>query len=230
VGQGSQVDSSISADYVYLHVGGQPSVYAQAQHNAVNEWYERYGKERLLLYMADTSNDYLFANSNSSSKKVTVLSKLGITGSASTGNTAALTTSESEKPVYKYLVFDGPFGPSGPFNRMYMDGINTRVHASSLPASAVPLIVDNSNANNVVLFVDPLNNIVYNGESQIFNSYIESAATTLNGGSTDSDANLSRFLANLLAYIVNASQYGTHFTDLFLPGNTELYNDAFVEE
>jgi len=225
VGQSSD-PASISSDYVYLHVGGRPGYeYSQARHDAVNRWWERYGGERIVYYFVEDQE--LF---NGARPRATVLSELGITGSGNTGRRPVLNNGSAAvtgSAVYRYIVEDGPFGASGPFRDAYFDGTSTRVDARSLPATAVPLIVDEGNPEKVYLFVDPVNGVIYQGESQIFDIWIEAPATTLRGGSTHDYANLSRFLANLQAWVVNAAQYGTHFTDLFAPGNGELYDKAF---
>ncbi len=223
---------SISPRYAYLHVGGRPgSAYTQDRHTAVNNWFDSYGKERLVYYIHDDANDRLFANSTNSARRTTVLSELNISGGGhtSSGGGAVLNTDVANSSIYKYLVEDGPFGPSGQFSSVSMDATSSRAYASTLPATAVPLIVERDNHENVLLFVDPVNNLIYQGESQLFDAYIEAPSITLQGGSTNSYANLSRFLANFLGYVVNASQYGSHYTELFLPGNEALYNDAFIE-
>jgi hypothetical protein len=221
--------ASISSDYVYLHVGGRPGYeYTQARHNAVNEWWDKYGKERLVYYFME---DHEIFDGNAGQRHTTILNKLGIIGRGDLpgGGSPVLNTSRSDAPIYKYLVQNGPFGTSGQFARAYLDGTNTVVSASTLPGSAIPLIVDSEHPDYVYLFIDPVNNLIYQGESQIFDTYIDSPVLTLAGTSNSSDRNLSCFLANLLAYVMNASQYGSHYTDLFKAENEALYNDAFTE-
>lgn len=226
--------TEIASSYAYLHVGGQPGDdYSQARHTAVNDWWQKYKGERVVLYNVDNRNDRLFAGSTDRNKKTTVLSILRYTYLGTSGTPFMNPSGTTQAtPVFKYLVKDGPFRKMDGTVRQNLDystfsfardATSAGVNPGSLPVGAVPVIVDNAGA--ALLVIDPVNNVVFIGESQMFHSGYSTAAVTAAGNGTDK----SKFLGNLLAYIINAAQYGTHFTDLFLPGNSTLYNDAFGE-
>jgi hypothetical protein len=149
--------------------------------------------------------------------------------------------------VYTYIHRDGPFGAVGTdaANTYYIGGALSGVDAGTIgPGTELPNAVALIKGTNgsVYLFVDPENNLIYQGESEIFNIYQVSAANAAAGNWGTSYENRSKFLANYLAYVVNASQYGSHWTDLFVtdPASIErvreesggktpatLYDEAF---
>ena len=204
----------ISENYAYLHAGGQPANdWTQARHNAVNNWWKKYEGERIVVYAADNRNGNLFVGGT----RTSVMSILGYTYHATDG-TPRMNSSVSSEKVFEYLVKDGPFRKG----TQYLDynafsftrnSTSSGTNPASLPAGAVPVITDSN--GSALLVIDPKNNVVFFGESQMFDSGYSTAAVTAAGNGTDK----SKFLGNLLAYIVNAAQYGSHFTDLFLDQN-----------
>jgi hypothetical protein len=206
-----------------------PRTYTQKRHNAVNDYWRNYGKERVLVYCVDDGNNNIFANSSAAAadKRTTVLSILGINYIApgNHGTTARITENANDQAtaIFRYLTEDGPFGPTAGFAnfRFYVDGASTGVDRESLPATAIPIIFD-ANFNAVLLFVDPANGVVFIGDSQTF----DEGSTAADAIAGNADA-ISRFRLNLVAYVVNAAQYGSSFTSLFLPGNEALYDAAF---
>ncbi len=238
--------ATISGDYSYVHVGGQPEYYSQTTHTAVNDWWNSYGKERLLLYVSDNRLSHLFAGSTSAValQRKTVLSTLGIKyGQPSSAPKVNSASSATSTQVYDYIINDGPFGAVGSVSTLNFawDALSTA--PDNLPASAVKMLVDGG-GERPFLFIDPENNLVYFGECLMFDTTHISAANMAAGNFSGTYANRSKFMANMLAYIVNAAQYGSHFTDLFIftpsgieavkersGGHTpqELYNDAFHE-
>jgi hypothetical protein len=209
---------TISEDYVYLHAGGVAGTYSAKRHAAIYNWWKNYGKdEGILVFNNDESEEDLFLNSR-------VMTEMGViyTGAASGGVAAKMATNNDSR-VFDYVVKRGPFGSVPALDRtLWTDGASST--AGQLPTSATPLIVDRD--GKVVVFVDPVNNVVFIGDSQVFDIYMNSPAV-LAGANGGSYPNNSKFLGNLLAYIVNSAQYGSHFTDLFRPGGEALYQAAF---
>jgi hypothetical protein len=211
-----------SEDHAYVHAGGQPAAavwWDQTKHTYVNEWFASYGRERLLYYVFDNADNNLFANaSNAATKFTTVLTDKGVNYQAGAGEGSYVV---SDKPVYTYIHRDGPFGAVGEdaHNTFYTGGAWSAVDASTIGPgtgmpNAVPLIKGTN--GSVYLFVDPENNLIYQGESEWFNTEKVTAANAAAGNWGTDWANQSKFLANFLAYVVNASQYGSHWTDLFV--------------
>jgi hypothetical protein len=76
--------------------------------------------------------------------------------------------------------------------------------ATNRPTNTVSMIRPVNNPTRSSLVVDPLNNLVYIGEGEMF------------GSGSIVTGNQRIFLDNLMLYIGNAAKYGTHFTDLML--------------
>ena len=117
------------------------------------------------------------------------------------------TTAVAATKIYKMVVngqgggttdISGTLNTSGTL--MWTDNVSS--YASTYPASAVPLLM--TNQNHVLLTVDPKNNIIYQGENQIF----------------DTD-NGNQLLANFIIYVKNASKWGSAFTDLMIDDEHE---------
>jgi hypothetical protein len=123
------------------------------------------------------------------------------------------------KKLWNYLLKDGPFtdgkmlNPEEIIYKNSWGGTHSTKGIEGWPDSFVPLIIRPDDSEGITycqLGIDPTHNIVLmNG--QLFNRYWASS-----GGS---DFKLSDpaglFLGNILAYIVNAAQYGKTFTDQF---------------
>lgn len=200
----------ISSDYTYLHAGGRPRYYSTNRHKSVNDW--RKANDGIVVYVSDDRERHPFEDPNSS------LKELGYTYAAP-NNTPKINGSITDKNVMKYLLKDGPFSKGSWLNytnmSFTMDGISSGLNLSEQAKNrgAIPVITSQNGA--VMLMIDPAGQVVYLGEGQFFNGGCISPP--VNPG-TNSDN--SKFLANLLAYILNAAQYGSHFTDHFLPGST----------
>ena len=138
---------------------------------------------------------------------------LGYTIKTSTGDDVAINQNDRAKntKVYKMLV-EGLGGATSPITGtnltrrdIYADAHSNIV--SVYPASAVPILVDTSIAAGVLtcydnepfLVIDPGNNVIFQGESQMF----------------DTDAGNS-FVDNFIIYVKLASMWGSHFTELMV--------------
>lgn len=215
----------ISNEYCYVHVGGGPSTisgtyYSAARHKAAIDWWENPDNDGVIVYAVDPDYNTIF--SNSPTKTPSVLSERGYMYKVSSATPKINTNSAVQGTrVMKYLLKFGPFRKYVgnvlqnldyiTFN-FYRDGASTAVDPNSTPFSdgAVPVIVDEN--NSPMLVVDPRGKLVYWGESQMLDTDTSGYDSPPIGVSSNDK---SKFLANLVAYIVNAAQYGSHFTDLF---------------
>ncbi len=223
----------IDASYRFLYTNfdlSAASKFSQVRHDAVNTFWQKYGNERILFYLLDvpySGADGIFAGATGTSSRESVLSMLGMRylapGDATT--TVTIKSAMATTPVYRYLTQDGPFGAVNLANVSYAHNTHpSGVDPGSLPTTAVPVLVDADNGA-VLLLIDPGNGVVFLGEDDIIGpGYVEASVMAAGKGAGDDK---SRFLANLIAYIVNCGQYGSGFADLFLPGNEVLYNAAF---
>jgi hypothetical protein len=132
------------------------------------------------------------------------------TGDTGTVTTGTVVTNVPETKIYKMLIQGEGEGTvniesrinSSQYNTlMFEDNISTGVIAR--PESAVPIVLSGrSNPDtpaDIYMTIDPKYNIIYQGESQIFD--------TRNG---------DLFLANFMVYIKLASMWGRAFTDLMV--------------
>ncbi len=203
---------NINSSYTYLHAGGRPRYYSTNRHKSINDW--RKVNKRIVTYVCDDREGIPFEDGNSALKELGYV----YTKPTSDGD-AYINTLITDKPVMKYLLKDGPFSKGNWINYSQMDfhvdGISSGVTLSqeALDRGAVPVILD-GNKNVPMLVVDPAGYLVFIGESQFFDYDCQSPTTS----SPWNDH--TKFLGNLISYILNAAQYGTHFTDHFLPGST----------
>ena len=212
--------STIPTDYTYLHAGGVAGEYSTARHQVVYNWWKNFGKdEGILVFVNDQTSTPFFANSP-------VMQEINVSsaGNGSGGSNVRLATDQSSS-VHDYLLKGrGPFGEVNGLDRtLYNDGISsTAVTAGS---KAVPILSDG--AGKTILFIDPFNNVVFIGEAQVFDIWMHEPGV-LAGTNGGSYPNNSKFLGNLLAYIVNSAQYGSHFSDLFR--DKDLYDQQTALE
>jgi hypothetical protein len=106
--------------------------------------------------------------------------------------------------------------------KMFEDNISTGVKA--YPTTAVPIVLSsriqnwggvqtNEGKPDVLMTIDPKNNIIYQGESQLFDT-----------------TNCNMFLGNFIIYVKLASMWGSSFTDLMFDGQGALpapWDDAW---
>lgn len=193
--------TSISEDYRYLHAGGRPEQYTTSTFSAIETW--RLANDGIVVFVCDDRNSKPFQSG-------TTLGILGYSQGSAVSTprikTDLLTSGSTvQKNIMKYLLQDGPFGVvnnAASLNFTH-DGVSNTV--TGYPTNAVPVIVNRSNPDRAVLVIDPDNRLVYLGEAQMFDS----------GYSASLSSDKDRFLANLLAYVVNAAQKGSMFTNAF---------------
>ncbi len=206
--------TTISKDYVYLHAGGVAGSYSAKRHAAIHNWWKNYGDEGILVFVNDDANPALF------SSPVFQDIHVSYAGGGSGGSKVRLAEDQNTL-IHDYLLKGrGPFGTVSNLDRtLYNDGISSTVSTTNGGSTAIPILSDG--AGKTILFVDPVNNVVFIGEGQVFDIWMHAPAV-LAGANGGSYPNNSKFLGNLLAYIVNSAQYGSHFSDLFT--DEDLYN------
>ncbi|MDR0892682.1 MAG: hypothetical protein LBN24_08710 [Mediterranea sp.] len=117
---------------------------------------------------------------------------------------------ERGQKLWEYLTKTGPFTGATPIDLgdlVYQTGPTdeyNRIGFSQWPSTMIPIIM--LDPSHCSMGIDPANNVCYLN-TQIFNSMYN------NYGDNSPQA---RFLKNILAYIVNAAQYGTDFTGQFV--------------
>ena len=191
----------------YMHLINYPLA-------ATYNWAEvkTFRSQRDGLFLMDAEYNYgtYFAALNNDGS---VFKDLGYTIKTSTGDDVAINQNDRAKntKVYKMLV-EGLGGATSPITGtnltrrdIYADAHSNIV--SVYPASAVPILVDTplisgvptNQDNEPFLVIDPKNNVIFQGESQMF----------------DTDAGNS-FVDNFIIYVKLASMWGSHFTELMV--------------
>jgi hypothetical protein len=115
------------------------------------------------------------------------------------------------KKLWDYLLKDGPFTNGVEINPASITFVTQGIYwgnigLSSYPTTMIPIIMYN---NHCTVGIDPTHNVavIY---PQLFNyNGTANDAIQIQGGPQD------KFLCNLLAFIVNAAQYGEDFTSQF---------------
>lgn len=188
-----------NSEFRYLHAGGRPNRYSTDRFSKIEAW--RTSNDGIVVFTCDERDDKPF-------NPGTTLGNCGYarggTVSSPRINSGLLSNSDPvKKNIMRYLLQDGPFGAvNSPGSVSFgSDGVSNTV--SSYPDDAVPVIMGSNGQPAVV--IDPKNKLIYMGESQLFDS----------GFSTSIRSDKDRFLGNLQAYILNAAQRGSVFTDTF---------------
>jgi hypothetical protein len=140
----------------------------------------------------------------------------GISSGANSGLIKPSYQPEDQKTlIYKFVMGDYPGAANalsnGDFSSGGLDGTSTRL--TSFPPTAVPLIRYNNAANEVLLSIDPVNNVIYSGEDQMYDGM---GYPGISNNLTGRD----KFFNNLIDYIVQSAGYGKLFTKL-LTGDEE---------
>jgi hypothetical protein len=120
-------------------------------------------------------------------------------------------TNKRGEKLWNYLMKDGPFtgGTAIDLSKARYIGQNTDSHGQGLtawPSSMIPVILYNN--NRVTVGIDIENRVA------IVNDQIFCNNTTTNPFTTGGEKDL--FMKNFIAFIINATQYGTDFTNQFM--------------
>ncbi|GEM_PF-1391928 len=208
-------DLVIANEVVYLHAGSTKVVgtgvnyWSDATFATINTW-RNSKKEAITVYAQDTPSSTLFKYTPFNSDPYT---------EATTPKTDTRKLDTNDSNIIKYLTQDGPFGTVtvASINGIgYIDATHSAITRASFEgAGGVPVITEATHPDNVLIGINPKENIVFIGEGQILGNNFTTDLTA----ATDV-ANRNRFLANFISYILRTAQYGSHFTDHFQPGAT----------
>ncbi|MCC8174060.1 MAG: hypothetical protein LIO65_06715 [Odoribacter sp.] len=193
--------------------------------------------------------DWLDASSNrvilalSDDRTSTMISYLRLDGYVGTGGTGNNTISTSfprtintgdeytmdNNALYDYLFRSGPFTKDGPpiqkdqIRLLPYDASNN--YLSQWPSTMIPLMLDETNPDRLILGVDPTLRIIYTGEMDLFGTAgVSSISYTEDGVVYTGQANYNygpyaeynlKFLNNLIAWMVNVVIEGDEFTNQF---------------
>ena len=131
--------------------------------------------------------------------------------------------------VMLYLMKDGPAtkGAEIPnWKTASMSGNSTSTKLTRWPATAVPVIQFGSSGSPATsamsVVIDPALNFIYMGEVDHIYTEPNPATPASKPGVSGSWNAEGYYLANLAAYIMNSSAYGSHFTELFIDSNAEM--------
>ncbi|MCL2098155.1 MAG: hypothetical protein FWH23_05280 [Bacteroidales bacterium] len=172
--------------------------------------------DNAIFNWVDNSEGLLFVGHEEAGVAVTtgfssyILGKLGLTGDG--GDDTYYLLNDPANKIIRYLTQDAPWAATAPTGTNWFDmaristGNATYMNTSSVEAipSAVPVL--QSSSGKTLLMIDPKRNVVVTGESEIFQGV---------GFAANPTTVQAIFTVNLLSYIVNAAQYGSHFTDYF---------------
>jgi hypothetical protein len=116
---------------------------------------------------------------------------------------AAPAANTPQRKLWDYIF--GGDGPFGAVTSIDLDGDGFNGRLSGYPSSTVPLGMVSTNM--VCVAIDPVHQLLYIGDVDMF-STLHSNSFTVNG-------NNWRYLHNLIAFMVNAAQYGEYFLSDF---------------
>ncbi|MDR2586418.1 MAG: hypothetical protein LBC84_09445 [Prevotellaceae bacterium] len=214
--------ASISGSTRYVHYSRPNFETNSTRDQVIYDWIHNNDG---IVFISNDENDRGAVGSFGSSR---LPGKLGLVGCASDPNGTNRWQINSETAYvssmfHKYLIQDGPWGnQTTPFSdwtsvRFSASGVTSAVTRTSLLTampSAIPILTDNDNSVDqaIILAYDPVKNVVFSGDSEIFQ--LGTGTNAYNPANSITNTK-SRVLANFIAYIVNSAQYGSHFTDYF---------------
>lgn len=208
-------------NYNYLHAGYDKTNWSDQGFNVVNEW--RKNTDGVLVIFQDYSNRH--------DKAVPFFTKLynniGYKETSETGSSKIDFTALNDNRIIKYLYKDGPFGTSdvnkfsGDLDRL--NDAHSAISRETVEKTGTAIIHEYNNSNNIVVFIDPDNRIVYIGESELFSGTTTFGESYLNNSNYPRRYEANKFYANFLSYIIRAAQYGSHFTDHFKKDSDTYY-------
>ncbi len=116
-----------------------------------------------------------------------------------TGRDGKANAAVADTKIMKFLTTNGAVPIQiASISEFHQGGAN--LAATKIPSTAVPVIVQNNNAGNVYMAIDPVKKFIFIGEPEMFN--------------TSTSGNRDTFCDNLFYYVGNAARYGSHFTDM----------------
>lgn len=203
---------NISAATRYVHYSRPTNNVNINRDNAMYSWI--YGNDGILVMFVDEDS----RNATGSFTPTYLPGKLGLVGTAHDPDAQRYRLNVSGGKIMDYLVKDGPWAPGTSelddwqTTQYRTSGVTSGVTVASVNSSmpnAVPVLLDSN--GGTVLMIDPERNVVYSGDSELFDNYVGNSYDPIISSTQE------RVLANLLAYVVNAAQYGDNFTDYFWP-------------
>lgn len=215
--------AAISPRYNLFNAGTTKKTWTEATCNQVEKW--RLENDGIMLITQDTHPTYGGENSETFYKYLN--KSMGYVDAFNTGvsNAKFETNTGNANRLLNYLYNDGPFGSidlSIIANQRLVDVDNahTAISRSTVEDTGVSILYEEGHLNSIMVFADPDKKVVWIGEVALVNySHINYTKIYNN----DSDGHKSRFVANLVSYIIRAAQYGSHFTDHFKKGSTTQY-------
>ncbi|NDV60435.1 hypothetical protein D0T85_20305 [Bacteroides sp. 519] len=200
--------------YNYVHAGYTKNNWTQAACNELELWRQKTDGVMFIIQDYSSSNALNFFQSLNSAT--------GYVDNTHSSNEAIFEINSPGKRVLYYLYNHGPFGEvmlADMDNKITdMDNVHSAISRTSVTPTGTAVLSEKDYADGIVLFIDPDQKIVYLGESQLFSD--SSFSPNNIDDSNAANRSASRFLGNLLSYIIRAAQYGSHFTDHFKHNST----------
>jgi len=203
----------------YIHYSRPGNINNSAADNTIHSWLT--GGDNGVLYV---SNEDSGADATRSFSSSFFPGRMGIAGGGSLNDTYSIINLPGNRIIQYLTVGDATDkwkgGPWAGTDRsdwhtitFTTAGTTTWMDPSSVTSlqGAVP-VLRNAATTRTVLVLDPKRNFLVSGDSEIFYTSGTYQAPPVQPNSTNTR---SRFLCNLLAYVVNSGQYGSHFTDYF---------------
>lgn len=217
----------IADTYTYVHAGSSKhkgtaaNEWSSTTYTTVNNW--RLKNDGITVYIQDEySRDAHEFFSNAPFNNVAGAYSEVVPAAAMT-NSRKFDGNNSN--IMNYLLTDGPFGEVDSSYGTSLGGVDathSAITKTSLEALGGVAVITESNSDNVIVGINPIDKLLFIGEIQLFyDSRFKPAYINEDGTSSVNKErrNHSRFFANLMSYIIRSAQYGSHFTDHFVRTN-----------
>lgn len=180
----------------YIHASMANQITASNTNN-INTWR---GEDRGVLFVVA---DEPVSNITS------LLTSIECTGAGDANVSASvILRNTSDKKIRDFIYFKGPFGPVGSDSSLSWK-TDSRSQAVNIGTGSTAVAILGAD-NRASIVIDPVNRVVFLGESQLFSDRSDIASNA-----ADLTKSKGRLLANIMAYAVYTAQYGSHFSDMF---------------
>ena len=119
-----------------------------------------------------------------------------------------------QNKIWEYLTETGPFCNGTPVNlssTSFYNGDACNGVLTSWPSTTIPIMVNPTNSSQVILAIDPVHKLLIFGDEEIFSNRNSASNKSVFTEGSDN----WKFLNNLIAFVVNSSQYGDAFLNQF---------------
>ncbi len=185
-------------------IGSNVRMYCMNNRNAAEDLYTSAIKnnDKFVAVLTDFHNSTIFRQIGLKDQFTTIAPS----NNSSARTFAGIPQSVKDTKLWEYLM-NGPFGTVNPNNVSLKPSDGNIAVVTKWPSTFIPLMYVPGSTTQVIFGIDPTNQVVWVGDSEMFHNYNNNYAST--------NVDNIRFLKNVLAYCVHVNLYGNAFNNQF---------------